>query len=575
MEDKTELKNGKKDELLENNVNEITINKKTTIDELLIVLDVITKGTKIIENSKKVEEIKSLFYIKIKEKETKKEDEKIEGKTSDEQLFKEKLNLYKLKKKNIRSEILKEEKVNLKIKTELIDEIKDLIDKANLKKETFDKIKDIQKRWRNTGFVNISERNNIWHLYNFNIELFYDCIQINRDFRNLDFKKNLEEKNKICKLAENLLKEKSIKKMHSGLQELHDKWKNIGPVSKENREIIWLEFQTISKRINKKQNDYFTQLKNQEKAKIDSKNLICKKINDLSEKITSHKECQAAIKEIKELEKDWLKIGKISSIENKKCWKNLNEAKSKFNVSKNNYYKSQKIELKKIIERKQEICAKAKALKSNTNWKEATVKFINLQKSWEKEKTNNSTKINPIWKEFRSNCNEFFEAKKLYFKKLDIVKNESLKSKKIILDELKKLTIKNTTKEILNSFDEKWNKIGALPKGNENLILEFEKILLKLYSSIKIDTKELTKIKYKRKINHISKNPNDLIKEKEKIKGLINDNEKVVGQYENNKSFIVVTKKENPLLIQIEKNINNVANEIIELKEKLRFLNSL
>jgi hypothetical protein len=205
VEDKTELKNGKKDELLENNVNEITINKKTTIDELLIVLDVITKGTKIIENSKKVEEIKSLFYIKIKEQETKKEDEKIEEKTSDEQLFKEKLNLYKLKKKNIRSEILKEEKVNLKIKTELIDEIKDLIDKANLKKETFDKIKDIQKRWRNTGFVNISERNNIWHLYNFNIELFYDCIQINRDFRNLDFKKNLEEKNKICKLAESLL----------------------------------------------------------------------------------------------------------------------------------------------------------------------------------------------------------------------------------------------------------------------------------------------------------------------------------------------------------------------------------
>ena len=144
-----------------------------------------------------------------------------------------------------------------------------------------------------------------------------------------------------------LIKEKSIKKMHSGLQELHDKWKNIGPVSKENREIIWLEFQTISKRINKKQNDYFTQLKNQDKAKIDSKNLICKKINDLSEKITSHKECQAAIKEIKELEKDWLKIGKISSIENKKCWKNLNEAKSKFNVSKNNYYKSQKNRAKK------------------------------------------------------------------------------------------------------------------------------------------------------------------------------------------------------------------------------------
>lgn len=573
MEERKELKKKQDDILLENVTNEISINKESSIEELLIVLDVIINGSKIIENAKKVEELKSLFYLKLKE-DIINSNEITKDKSTYEIDFKEKINLYKAKKKSIRDEILRNEKINLKIKTGLIDEIKDLIEKVDLNKETFDSIKIIQKKWRETGLVSIRERNNIWNLYNFNIERFYDCIQINRDFRNLDFKKNLEEKNKIYKLAENLLQEKSIKKMHSSLQELHEKWKNIGPVSKENREIIWTNFQNISKKINKKQNDYFTKLKEQDKLKVESKNLICSKIHSLSKQITSHQKCHSLIKEVNELEKKWLKIGKINSLENKKCWKKLNEAKSLFNLSKNDFYKNKKIEIKTQIENKQKICEKAKILKSNTNWKETTIKFINLQKAWEKDKTQNSTKINDIWKEFRSHCNEFFNAKKLFFKKLDTEKIENLKSKQTILLEIKKLTIKDTTKNILNSFDEKWNTIGALPQGSKNLEFEFEKILLKLYNGIKIDNKELSQIKYKRKINSIRNNAKELIKEKEKIRDIITEKVKVIGQYENNKSFIVPTKKENPLLDLIEKNITNVANEINELKKKLQLLNS-
>ena len=375
------------------------------IENLILSLKDLISSNDLLSVSKEVEAIKASFYTKLKSID--RDSEKIEKE------FKLIYNKYKNEKNILRKKIEVKEERNLKIKKDIINEIKELTLEVEIKKETYNRFKELQNKWRTTGHVSVRYKNDIWQTYNHFVEVFYDYLRLNNDLRDLDFKKNLNQKIDLCKNAENLINEKSLNKMHEQLQLLHEKWKNIGPVHKNERESIWERFKEASKKINKKRNDFYTDLKQKDKEKINLKTDLCKQINDIAQNsFKSHHDCEIANKEVENIVKKWKAIGRVSKNDNKECWKQLRESLNNFYKVKNNFYKERKKENKHIIKIKTQICENAEKLEKNTNWQETSKKIIDLQKKWKKSghvfgKTNDA-----LWLRFKKSCDNFFKAKK-------------------------------------------------------------------------------------------------------------------------------------------------------------------
>ena len=334
---------------------EINLKKTDSIDDILVQIEKYTQSTNLLSVSKDIESLKALFYIKLKSL----EDESNEI----EKEFKKIYNKYRKERNSIRKKTEEDEKRNLKIKEDIISEIKDLTLNIEIKKETYNKFKELQKKWRETGHVNIRYKNEIWQNYNHFVEVFYDYLRLNNDLRDLDFKKNYKLKIELCEHAESLINEKSLNKMHEELQKLHDKWKNVGPVIKQEREVIWERFQDASRKINKKRNDYYTNLKKKDQEKINSKKDICEQINKIASKeFESYQACDKAKNEIDNLSNKWKSIGRVNKKDNKESWKIFRESLNKFYKKKNNFYKKRKEDNKKIIELKEKLCHQAEKL---------------------------------------------------------------------------------------------------------------------------------------------------------------------------------------------------------------------
>ena len=355
--------------------------EEATIDQLIDIIKSFTNHNNPISISKKAELVKALFYKKLNGSSDKIENENVDTK---EEIFKEFFNEYRKQKNNFRKEVEKKESENLEIKKEIINEIKELTSEVELEKNTFKKFRSLQKKWNNTGYVSLSQKNEIWQMYNHYTEVFYDYLKLNKDLRDIDFKKNLDQKTKICIRAEKLKSLKSLNEMHTRLQDLHEEWKNTGPVNKESRDGMWIRFQEASRKINKKRNDHFLEIKKNDAKKIENKNNICLEIDKLSkQEFKSHKECLQAIEQCDLLSKKWKSHGRVSIKENKKCWQKFQLSVNSFHKNKNNFYKSRKENLKNIIEAKSRLCEEAEKIKKNQDWNTTSKKYIKLlEKNW-------------------------------------------------------------------------------------------------------------------------------------------------------------------------------------------------
>lgn len=545
-------------------------------------LSIISNTDKIIDNlnelinsanplsiSKEVESIKAEFYSIINS--TDENTDEIEKK------FKSIYSKYKKDKNIARKNIEKDEELNLKIKKEIISEIKGLTSEIEIKKETFNKFKELQERWKAIGFVNIKYKNEIWQTYNHYVEVFYDYLKLNKDLRDMDFKKNLESKKDLCKKAEKLISLKSLNKMHDELQDLHEKWKNIGPIKKEDREILWERFQLASKKINKKRNDFYHELKIKDQEKTKYKKEICKEIKKLSKtKFQTYKVCEDTSKKVEALCENWKKIGRINKKDNKECWKEYRDALNGFYKLKNDFYKKKKEENRKAILSKTEICEKAEKLQNDTNWNETSKKLINLQKEWKKTGYVKGKLNDTLWNKFKKSCDTFFNSKKKHEKKLDLEKTKKIKSKNDIILSISNYKIGKEIKKDIQFIEDKiseWNKIGNTEntsKLNNNLSKTYNKLL----ASLKIDKQELTKIKSKFSIKLIEHNTKELNKYKSSLLEKIKEKQKEIDLFETNKSFLVSTKSNNSLRDQINKKIEKLIIETDQLKKELKLIKS-
>ena len=435
-------------------------NNTLSINEIIIKIGVLSKNENPYLVSKEIEDLKSIFYVKLKEENKQKslpkdltETENIKQKLHPLEIkFKAVFKTYRKIKAEFRNKKEKEEKQNLKIKKQIIEDIDTLSKEQESIKVTFEKFKALQQKWKQTGHVPITANNDLWQSYHHHIELFYDFIKINNDLRDLDFQRNLEEKTIICEKAESLMKEKSIHKAHNKLQELHEHWKNLGPVEKKQRESIWERFQKISKEINKKRNNYFLEKKEKDLQKLEEKKTISTKISLLaSEKITTHNQWQEASNKCHELQEEWKSLGGLNNEYNKIAWKKFRESLTNFYETKKAFYKEKKEISKENLKKKLVICETAENIKNSTDWKETTKKLINLQNEWGKIEFTSTKKSKEIWKRFRTACDTFFKAKKSYYKKIEKEQEEAYNEKEKLIKQLQMFKTSSNSKKILKN----------------------------------------------------------------------------------------------------------------------------
>ena len=582
VETSTEVKKEKK-------VTEINYNS-LSIEELIEEHEQLLETEKPYSVSKQIDEIKVCFYKKLHSlNDTEKESEEEETETDSEKQektlhpleikFKQVHNKYRKLKSEFRKNREKEEEKNLKIKQQIIVDIDLLIKEEESIKTTFEKFRTLQNKWKNTGNVPLKENNNLWQSYHHHVEMFYDYIKINNDLRDLDFKRNLEQKTLICEKAEKLLTEKSINSAFDTLQELHEHWKNIGPVVRELREEIWNRFQVASREINKKKNDYFHKKQAIRKNNLKIKSEICKQIIGLSTPLAdNHNQWVKLTEELKVLSEKWKKSAPIEKEDLKKSWSEFREANNEFFQNKSGFYKNKKEAISTNLQIKVSICEKAEALSNSIQWNDTGKILIKLQEQWKNSPFVPNNISSNIWKRFRKACDTFFNARKSHYKKLDQEKEVNLKEKEAVLKKVNLFSVSDDAKkDIVNlkKFSKQWNSIGFIARDSMKINDEFNKLISSLYNKLKIDKSEKENIQFLAKTESLKGNKHQLDKEKDFIRKQIESVNKVISQYENNISFFGYGKGTESMKLEVMKKIDNSKKEIETLKDKLSTLNKI
>ena len=562
-----------------------------SLEELIQRVSEFSETTNIFSVSKDVENIKSYFYKKLHEtKANAKEkfikngglEEEFEYDNSLENKFKGQYKIFKKRKFEHRESIEKEQQKNLIVKKKIIESIYQLTQGTETIRETFENFNELKEKWYNTGAAPIANNNELWNSFHHTVELFYDFIKINRDLRDLDFKRNHEQKLLICDKAEALLKEKSINKIHDELQKLHEKWKELGPVEKEHREPLWNRFKEATYQLHKKRNDHYVALKEKSAKALIEKQAVCQKITEINNNlnVNSHKQWELLTKEVQELESQWKSLGRLEKSDDKIAWKELKSTLDVFYTAKKNYFKNRRNESKETIARKIAICEKAESYIESTDWKKTTEALIKLQNDWKISGYLRKDQSEKLWLRFRTACDKFFDNKEAHFKDKLKEKNNNFELKSAMLEEVKKFKLNNDKKqnlEALQDFQKKWTSLGYVSKNKQKIESQFIKEIDGFYKKLKIDKSELDTIRFKNKVDEIKTSGDEfrLNKEKQNLQIKISDLQKEITQYENNISFFSNSKGAETLKKGVEKKIIDLEDTIKRMQEKIKILNKI
>ena len=522
--------------------------------------------------SKDIELVKSIFYKKFNYK---KSNENIsENDLKEEFRLKKFLIKFKKNKKKYREKINNEEKRNLIEKENIINEINQLTEQKEVLNNTFSKFRSLQKKWNDIGIVPIEFKTDIWQSYNHNVVKFYDYIKLNKELRDIDFNKNFQLKEQICLDAEKLINETSINKMDMSLQDLHIKWKKIGPVKKEYRNKMWDRFQNISKDLNKKKNDFFIKRKKIDNEKAKEKNDISKKIKSLADKsnlIIS--DWKSKTLECEELTNKWKKIGKLdNNNNNKKVWKEFKNSLDYFYKKKRTYYETKKLKEVTLINRKKEICQEAKQLKLSTEWKKSSDKLIKLQKEWKSIAYTKQSK--QLWQDFKNSTDYFFKKRNETFKNTKREERKIIEEKKKTLVKIKnlQLTTKKESLNILKNYINNWYDDKNIV-SYKNLNSKFDNLIIAKYLEKGIDYHTADIDIYKAKIKSIKNKTKLISEEKNYLDSSLDILKKKLLQYQNNIDFLSNNTQTESLYKEVEDKINTVKQDVDHINLKQKILN--
>lgn len=514
--------------------------------------------------SKELEAIKSAFYkllSKLKgesDGESRAENDPFEVV---EQNFKAIYSDYKRERAEYMSRLEAEREESLKKKKAIIEELKALVEGQEDVSSQFTVFRELQNRWREAGPVPVQSYRDINDTYQYYVEKFYDMVKINRDLRDLDFKKNLEAKEAFCAAAEKLAENENVVNAFHELQKLHEQWKEYGPVAKEKREEIWDRFKAATSVINKKYQAYFEGLKAQQEENLEKKKVLCEKLEEIAEReIKNTADWNQLSKEIESLQAEWRTIGFATKKENQKIYDRFRAACDKFFERKREHYTTIKDSMSANLEKKQAIIAQAEALKSSTEWKKTADQLIALQKQWKEIGAVPRKKSEQLWKRFRAACDEFFANRDANSgSENDYYGN--LKSKKRLIEEVRAYQCSEddaANAAQMRSFNEKWQAIGHVPfKEKDKINDEFRTAMHEKFPLF-------AKQRGQANQGHSAKNPKDSLIAK------YNALQQDVVTYENNIGFFAASKNSAPLIQQMQQKIDDAKAELRRLEEKIR-----
>ncbi|MFY9242859.1 MAG: DUF349 domain-containing protein [Polaribacter sp.] len=484
------------------------------------------------------------------------------------------LSAYKKKRDTYYNDLETRLNNNLERRLQVIEDLKTLIETAE-PSTMYKNFKEIESAWRLIGPVPKSHYNDTWKIYHHHVERFYDLLNFSNDFRDLDFRHNLEEKLKIIEKAEALVDEKDVNIAAKELQELHKAWKeDIGPVAKEMRENVWKKFSAVTKKIHDKRHDHFKEMRSKFQEIIEKKLEVVAAIKsyDTSNNKT-HNDWQKSIKDIEKLRQEYFSIGKLPYSKSEEVWQKFKAATKKFNTSKNIFYKEEKNDQQENLEEKIKLIEIAESLKDSEDWEKDTNTMKKIQADWKKIGHVPRKFSDDIWKRFKSACN-------LYFERLHEQKNKVSEDEQAVVDEKKKYldnlkTIKAPTKDkVLKAINE-WNDLGKLPRNMRHLDDKFNKQVDKLFDEdTSLDKNEVVMLKFTNVVDTYvaDEDSRKLDSEELFIRKKIDEVVREIQQLENNLGFFSNVSEDNPLVLNVKNKVNEFKENLEVWKQKLSYL---
>ncbi len=487
------------------------------------------------------------------------------------ELFKE----YRRRRDEFIAGLEAEKEQNYRTKLAIIDELKELIDSDETLNHTFTKFRELQQRWKETGPVPVQHVKDLWETYNLHVENFYNFIKINKELRDLDLKKNYEQKVALCEQAEALVLEPSVVEAFHKLQKLHDEWRETGPVANECKEALWERFKAASSRINKQHQAHFEALKAEQVKNLELKTELCVAVEELcAQPSTTRKEWNKASERLLEIQKTWKTIGFAPKKENNAIYERFRMACDRFFEGKRLFYAGFKTEMEHNLQLKNELCEAAEALSDSEEWKSATEELIALQARWKTVGAVSRRHSDAVWKRFRAACDKFFERKAAHFSGVDSEHEENLKKKLALLDEMAAADVAAGGFEVIRDFQRRWSEIGFVPiKQKDAVQKRYKAAVDALFDTLRGSERDRSMNRFRDKVSSLKASGDRRLRsERERLYNKVRQMEQEIALLENNIGFFAKSKNADALVADVRSKIDRIRTEMAAAIEKVKLI---
>ena len=498
-----------------------------------------------------------------------------------EEEFKNIMSVIKEKRSALTAELEKQKELNLQIKLSIIEELKELVESPEDANKNYTEFKKLQQQWNEVKFIPQAKINELWKNYQLYVEKFYDLLKLNNEFREYDFKKNLEIKTHLCEAAEKLADEPDVVSAFHQLQKLHQEFRDTGPVAKELRDEIWVRFKTASTTVNRRHQQHFESLKETEQNNLDQKTVICEIIEAIDyNELTNFATWETKTQEIIALQNKWKTIGFAPQKMNVKIFERFRKACDEFFRKKGEFFKTLKEGMNENLDKKRTLCEKAEALKESTDWKATADELTKLQKEWKTIGPVSKKYSDAVWKRFISACDYFFEQKNKATSSQRSVEQENLDKKKAIIEKLntidENMDVEEAT-QLVRSLMKEWNNIGHVPfKEKDKIYKQYHNLIDKQFDRFNINASNKKLSNFKSSISNIQEgSPQALYREREKLVRSCENMKNELQTYENNLGFLTASsKKGNNLLTELNRKAEKLKGDIELVKQKIKVIDN-
>lgn len=496
-----------------------------------------------------------------------------------EEEFKSIMSAIKQKRSELNNEQEKQKELNLQIKLSIIEELKELVESPEDANKSYIEFKKLQQQWEEVKLIPQGKINELWKNYQLYVEKFYDLLKLNNEFREYDFKKNLEIKNHLCEAAEKLADEPDVVSAFHQLQKLHQEFRDTGPVAKDLRDEVWNRFKAASTDVNRRHQQHFEELKEAELHNLDQKTVICEIIEGIDyNELNNFAAWDNKTREIIALQNKWKTIGFAPQKINVKIFERFRKACDEFFQKKGEFFKILKDDMSQNLEKKRTLCEKAEALKDSTDWKTTTDELIKLQKEWKTIGPVAKKHSDAIWKRFIGACDYFFEQKNSATSSQRTVELNNLAQKKEIIEKLTAIEDTENAEEVIQivrNLMKEWNEIGHVPfKEKDKLYKLYHAQVDRLFDHYNISTSNRRLNNFKSSISAIQENtPQSLYRERERLMRTFENMRNELQTYENNFGFLTASsKKGSTLLTELNRKMEKLKADLELVQQKIKVI---